>query len=139
MKVLFDTNVLLDLLLARSPHVETAARLLSSVDTGRIEGVVSATTVTTIHYIAAKSVGQKQARKLLRDLLALLQVAPIDGDVLAKALALNFTDFEDAVLHEAARASGAAAIVTRNVKDFTRATIPVFSPRELLAVITASE
>ena len=138
MRVLFDTNVVLDVLLAREPHVGVAARLLSLVDEGRLAGVLSATTVTTIHYIAAKSVGRESAARHLRELLAIFDVAAVDRQVLLDALGLDFADYEDAVLHEAARAASATAIVTRNTADFVAATLPVFGPAELLAAFTAA-
>jgi hypothetical protein len=71
----------------------------------------------------------------LRELLAIFDVAAVDREVLRAALDLGFPDFEDAVLHEAARDAGAAAIVTWNGKDLARALIPVFSPSELLAAV----
>ena len=138
MKVLFDTNVVLDVLLAREPHAVVAAKLLALVDKGKFEGVICATTVTTIHYLASKAVGPDPAKRCLRELLALFDVAGVDRDVLDSALGLDFQDFEDAVLHEAARAAGAAAIVTRNGKDFGNTVIPVFEPHELLAAVVAA-
>lgn len=135
MKVLFDTNVVLDVLLARGPHAATAAQLFACVERGEMQGVVCATTVTTIHYLARRAVGPKAAQKHLRQLLSLLAVAPVTGEVVASALDLGFSDFEDAVVHEAARACGAVAIVTRNGQDFAKASLPVLSPAELLAVL----
>ncbi len=135
MKVLFDTNVVLDVLLAREPHAAVAAQLFTRVDQGAIEGVICATTVTTIHYIAAKSTDPESARRHIRELLTLFKVAGVDHRVLDRALDLDFKDFEDAVLHEAAHAAGASAIVTRNGKDFANATLPVLAPPELLATI----
>jgi predicted nucleic acid-binding protein len=137
-KVLFDTNVVLDVLLDREPHIEVAAKLLALVDNGRLEGAISATTVTTIYYIAAKSFGRRRAHSQVRELLTLFEVAPVDRGVLDRALDLDFTDFEDAVLHEAARDHGAAAIVTRDAADFVHATLPILDPRELLAAVAAA-
>ena len=137
MRVLFDTNVVLDHLLEREPHADAAERLLGLVDTGRLEGVICSTTATTIHYLAAKAVGRAAALGYLRELLAIFDVASVDREVLRAALDLGFPDFEDAVLHEAARDAGAAAIVTRNGRDFARSVIPVFSPTELLAAVYA--
>jgi predicted nucleic acid-binding protein len=136
-KVLFDTNVVLDHLLGREPHADNAERLLNLVDTGRIDGVICSTTATTIHYLASKAVGTSAAMDYLRKLLAILDVACVDRIVLLGALDLGFPDFEDAVLHEAACKVGAAAIVTRNGKDFARSALPVFDPAELLAAIYA--
>lgn len=137
MKVLFDTNVILDHMLAREPHVESAERLLSLVDSGAVDGMICATTATTIHYLASKAVGAKRAAEYLRTLLSIFDVACVDRDILASALDAGFADYEDAVLHEAALSAGGSAIVTRNGKDFTRSTIPVFDPPELLAAIVA--
>lgn len=138
MKVLFDTNVVLDVLLDREPHVDVAAKLLALVDNARLEGSICATTVTTIYYIAAKSFGRRRAHSQVHGLLALFEIAPVDRAVLDRALDLDFTDFEDAVLHEAARTTGAAAIVTRDGVDFANATLPIFDPRELLAAVAAA-
>jgi predicted nucleic acid-binding protein len=136
-RVLFDTNVVLDHLLEREPHADTAEQLLSLVDTARLEGVICSTTATTIHYLAAKAVGAAAAMNYLRELLAIFDVARVDREGLRGALDLGFPDFEDAVLHEAARRDGVAAIVTRNGTDFARSVIPVFSPTELLAAMYA--
>jgi predicted nucleic acid-binding protein len=139
MKVLFDTNVVLDVLLAREPHAAVAAQLFALVERGEMQGCVCATMVTTIHYLAVRALGPKAAQKHLRQLLSLFEVAPVTGEVVTSALDLGFPDFEDAVAHEAARACGAAAIVTRNVKDFATASFPVLSPVELLAAVAAAE
>jgi len=137
-RVLFDTNVVLDVLLDREPHAGVAARLFALVDRERLDGVVCATTVTTVHYLAAKAMGPRQASKLVREVLDLFAVAPVDSHVLDIALRLGFDDFEDAVVHEAARACGAAGIVTRNGGDFGRASLPVFDPQELLSAVVAA-
>ena len=138
MNILFDTNVVLDVLLEREPHVTAAARLFSLVDNGDLEGSICATTATTVFYIAAKSFGSKCAQVQVRNLLGLFDVATVDRDVLTRALALDFADFEDAVLHEAASAGGMSAIVTRDRQGFANATIPVFDPHELLAAVAAA-
>ena len=138
MNVLFDTNVVLDVLLERKPHVDAASKLFALVDNGRIKGSICATTATTIFYIAAKSFGRRKARGQIRALLGLFDVAAVDGDVLDRALDVEFSDYEDAVLHEAARAVGADAIVTRDRDDFVHSEIPALEPNELLAVVAAS-
>jgi predicted nucleic acid-binding protein len=123
--------VVLDLLLDREPFAEPAAVLLSRVEAGEIQGCLCATTVTTIHYLASKVVGAKQALLAIRKLLSIFEIAPVDRSALEAALESGLPDFEDAVLHEAARQVSAEAIVTRDPDDFKRAVLPVYSPREL--------
>lgn len=139
MNVLFDTNVILDVLLEREPHIDAAAKLFALVDNGRVKGLICATTATTIYYIAARSFGARRARDQVHGLLGLFEIAPVGKDVLDGALDIDFPDYEDAVLHEAARAAGATVIVTRNRDDFAKSAIPALDPIELLAVVAASK
>lgn len=139
MNVLFDTNVILDVLLEREPYVGVASKLFALVDNGRIRGSICATTATTVYYIAAKSFGRRRASDQVHGLIGLFEVAAVDRDVLDSALDIDFSDYEDAVLHEAARAAGATAIVTRDRDDFARSAIPALDPHELLATIATSQ
>jgi predicted nucleic acid-binding protein len=138
-RALFDTNVVLDLLLDREPWSKTAAELFSKVESGTVEGYLGATTVTTIYYLATKSIGAKQARREIRKLLALCAVAPVNRLVLEAALELDFADFEDAVLHEAARHADADVIVTRNPSDFKKATLTILAPEECAQIVAQRE
>lgn len=138
MRVLFDTNVVLDALLDREPWSETAAALFDHVESGDAEGCLGATTVTTIHYIAQRNVGPEAAAEMMRDLLGLFEVAPVDRTVLEGALALGFEDFEDAVLHEAGRLAGVRAVVTRDTSGFSGASLRIYDPDTLLAALDAT-
>lgn len=135
MKVLFDTNVVLDLLLEREPFVTQSALLFAEVEKGEMIGYLSATTITTIFYLATKAVNVKKAHQEVSNLLELFDVAAVNRLVLEDALSLRFSDFEDAVLHEAARHAGAQAIVTRNASDFQSATLAIYSPTELVKIL----
>jgi len=132
MKVLFDTNVILDVLLDREPFSTEASILLSKVEKSEIIGFACATTITTIHYLTTKVLGPEAASNHIQSLVALLVIAPVNRVVLESAFAARFNDFEDAVLHEAAVHAGAQNIVTRNLADFKKATLPVYDPGELL-------
>ena len=101
MRLLLDTNVLLDVLLARSPHADAAVRILAAVEAGVVTGVIGATSVTTVFYLATKAVGVRRAKGHVRTILSLFEIAPVTEAVLARALELGFADFEDAVIHEA--------------------------------------
>ncbi len=138
MRVLFDTNVVLDVLLEREPHVEVAEKVVALVDNRRIEGFICATAATTLYYVGAKVLGLRAVHEHLRMLLGIFEVAVVDGAVLRRALdTTGFTDYEDAVVHEAAQSAGCGAIVTRDATGFAKATIPVFQPVELLATFAA--
>ncbi|MEH2389347.1 MAG: PIN domain-containing protein [Nostoc sp.] len=98
MRVLFDTNVLLDALLAREPFVADAAFLLETVESGQVEGFMSATTVTDVHYLVRRQTRSAEvAIAAVTQLLGLMEICAVDRGVLEQAIALGLTDFEDAV------------------------------------------
>ena len=138
MRVLVDTNVVLDVLMARAPHLDHALGIFALVETGRVRGVLGATTVTKVFYLAAKAVGPKAAARHVRALLELFDVAPVDRAVLLRALDARFVDFADAVLHEAGRSTGVDAVVTRDRSGFAAATLPVFTPDAFLGALRSA-
>lgn len=138
MRVLFDTNIVLDLLLEREPFVAPAAGLVQLVERGELVGVLGATTVTTIFYLAEKARSGDEARLHVGQLLQLFEIAPVTRSILQEALQSHFDDFEDAVLHEAGRESGVDALVTRDTAGFRQAGIPVYRPSELLTTLAAA-
>ena len=139
MKVLFDTNVILDLLLDRRPFADSVAQLFSKVERGDLIGCLCATTITTISYLAAKAAGGKKARKEIQKLLTLFEIAPVNRAVLQAAIHSGVPDFEDGVIYEAAVFVEADGIVTRDPKGFKKAKIRIFSPGELLQILSDKE
>jgi len=135
MKILVDTNVVLDVMLDRKPFSLDAAELISKVETKELVGFLGATTITTIHYIARKTVGSEQARAEIEKLFKIFEIAPIDKSILESAVKSEIADFEDAVLHDAGKNIEVNAIVTRNQQDFKKGTLPVYSPEELLKLL----
>ncbi|MDQ2786236.1 MAG: PIN domain-containing protein [Chloroflexota bacterium] len=133
MKVLLDTNILLDFVLLRQPFASDATALWVANEQNRYEAYVSGITPVNLVYVARKEIGKVRARQAVAEILAALHVAPIDAAVLQAAHALHWSDYEDAVQHASATASGVEAIVTRNLNHYTSATIPVFSPTAFLA------
>lgn len=133
MRVLVDTNVVLDVLLDRQPFAGASAAVLALIEQNRIEGLLCATTVTTLDYLLTQALPRPAARQSIRKLLELFEVAPVNRAVLEEALRSRLSDFEDAVLEQAARLAGADAVVTRNPKDFRHASIKVLGPDEVLA------
>jgi len=136
-RVLFDTNVLLDVLLDRKPHAPMSAAVTGRVERGDLVGCVSPTTITTVCFLVTKAIDRSAARRVISDLLGVFEVAAVGRQVLEIAAASRFTDFEDAVIHAAASQAGAEGIVTRNARDFRYAKMAVFSPEELETSLAA--
>jgi predicted nucleic acid-binding protein len=129
---MFDTNVILDLWMAREPHWKEAAELVGQVEQGKISGYLCPTTITTLHYLGKRVLGEKQARALVSKLLDLFEVGYLTPEVFRDALNSKITDFEDAVLEAVSVASQVDVIATRNLKDFRKSRITAKSPVQIL-------
>ncbi len=134
-RVLLDVNVVLDVLASREPFADDAEAVLRHVEARSIEGLVAAHTNTTLHFLLAQSIGKTRAGRVLTDLLHLVRVVPVDEDRIRHALALNWTDFEDAVQAACAEKAEADYLVTRDKKGFRRSPVKTVTPAELLALI----
>ncbi|NJL40245.1 MAG: PIN domain-containing protein [Leptolyngbyaceae cyanobacterium RM2_2_4] len=124
MRVLIDTNVVLDFLQEREPFVEDAAGLFERLDTGEIEGFIAATTGTNIYYSVRRAAGRVMAQDAIAQVLSDLNICAVSLEVLEQAIALNFEDFEDAVQYACAIVHSVDAIVTRDVFGFVTPASP---------------
>jgi len=131
-RVLLDTDVVLDVVLAREPFAQSSTQLFKLHEQGKIDAYIAAITPINVFYITRKLKGGQIARQAVELLLASLAVCPLSHGVLDDAYKLPFADYEDAVQHASATANGIDTIVTRNVNDYKNATLPVFSPTDFL-------
>jgi predicted nucleic acid-binding protein len=134
-RILFDTNVVLDVLLDRQPYVEASAAAWAAVETGISEGMLAAHAVTTIHYLVRKEKGNVRARRIMSAILRVFGVAAVDGAVVQEALQLPFSDFEDAVTAAAGRLAGCEYIVTRDPKGFRGSPVRSLTPEALVPLL----
>ncbi len=128
MRVLYDTSVLLDVLLAREPFLADSSRALDAAASQDVDGLVAAHAVTTLFYLVHRGAGARRARPTLATLLQHLRVATVDDAVVRHALTSPLKDFEDAVTAHAAREAGAELIITRNGADFEGGPVVAVAP-----------
>ena len=135
--VLFDTNVVLDVLLDRQPHAKASAAAWAAIETGTSIGLLAAHAITTIHYLVRKELGDAKARGIISAILRVFGIAAVDGAVVHEALKLFLADFEDAVTVAAARLAGCEFIVTRDPKGFRGSAPRSLTPEALLPILLA--
>jgi predicted nucleic acid-binding protein len=135
MRIAFDSNVLLDAIANRAEH-ETAQKLIMAVALEKIEGIVTANSITDIYYILRKQIGDEAAREAIWNILTIFDIASVGGEDCATALGVPISDYEDALLAVCAAREGADYIATRD-EGFIAADSPVSArqPQELLALI----
>ena len=133
MKLLIDTNVVLDVLLRREPFFRTAAEVLNLTQRDEVREYVSASAITDIYYIANKQMKDRDAvRDLLKRLLMVVSVVAVSEREIQNALNLAWGDFEDSVQYSVALLNEMDGIVTRNPSDYQEATMRIWLPEQAL-------
>ena len=133
MRVLLDTNIILDFFLEREPFFHETSKLFDAMSDQQIEGFITASSVTDIFYICRRQTQNlEEARQILITTLSLLSICLVDREILETALQSGLADFEDAVQIACAEAQNLEAIITRNLQDFQTANIPVMSANQLI-------
>jgi hypothetical protein len=138
-QVLFDLNIILDVLQERDEFYEFSAQCLAYAEAGEVQGWLAAHSVTTLFYLIAKDHSPAQSRVTLTSLLQFLKVAPVDHNTIEGALSMPYQDFENAVQMMAALEVQADHLLTRNARDYDPAPVEVVGPVELLAVLNQRE
>lgn len=139
MKVLLDTNIILDVALERQPFFDDSETIISLVEQGQIEGYICASSFGDLYYIIRKAKGRDLALEFLREIVTLCQVATVDSNAINMALTINFRDFEDAIKYSTAALNNSDVIVTRNSNDFPVTTPRIMTPQQLIQELTNSE
>ena len=132
MKLLIDTNVVLDVLADRAPFAESSKKIFKLCEVKKVEGYISALSVPNIVYILRKELDAARVKEIVEQLTLIFDVADLKDDDLKKAAALNFADYEDALQSVCAARIHADFLVTRNLKDFKESKVMAVEPEELL-------
>jgi predicted nucleic acid-binding protein len=133
MNILLDLNVILDVILQRTPWLAEATAVWNAHHGGQIRAHLVATSLTNLFYIARRLIGQDEARRAVQTCLQTFPILAVDGPLLHQADALPGSDFEDNVQQAAAVFHRLDAIVTRDPRGFSGSVVPVLSPADLLA------
>ena len=145
MRLLVDTNVILDFLLQRDGFFDSAQALIVGESDTSVE-IVSASAITDIHYTvvsalkksgyaATEAEASMISQQRISQLLSFVSIVPVSSDNIEFALELAWVDFEDAVQYSVAVANGVDYIITRDQKGFREGEIPFLTPAEVLKII----
>ncbi len=133
MRILVDTNVIIDYLMVREPYYGAAEKIFNGCRTGEMTGYIAAHSVSNLFFILRKNLTIDERRELLKGICCLFTVISIDGKKISSALNnQGFSDFEDCLQMECAKEANAEYIITRNIDDFKNSEIKAKLPQELL-------
>ena len=137
LRILVDLNVILDVLMAREPHVVASAEVWARVEKRDIEGCVAAHSVSSLYYLYARQYSTREACEAVARLLKVFRVATIDQATVERALQIECDYLEDALQVAAAEREGVSYLVTRNMRHLRAAPVPTIDPADLAALLRA--
>lgn len=135
-KVFVDTDVCIDLLSGRKPFNKTAEVLFSMADNGKIKIYVSSLSFANIDYVLRSQYTTTHSRQIIAKFKTLVNVLPVDSKTIDLAIASDFNDFEDAIQYSCAIEFNLKTLITRNLKDYKKASINILTPETF---VTAPE
>ncbi|GCL36061.1 PIN domain-containing protein [Sphaerospermopsis reniformis] len=138
MKILLDTNIIIDNALEREPFWNVSEQVLSLIEQGKIAGYISASTFSDLYYIIRKARGRDWTLTYLNQLVTFCQIATVNQAAITMAFTTNFKDFEDAIQYSTAVVNQLDAIITRNSQDFPVVTPRILTPDQLIEELTNS-
>ena len=132
MRVLIDTNIILDVLYGREPFADDAAKVFKCCELKQIDGFVSALSIPNIVYVMRKEMDRERIKQTLEIIKGIFSIAELRKSDLMRASEADMDDYEDAIQCVCASRIKADFIVTRNLKDFRNSRVPAIKPSELL-------
>lgn len=138
-RVLIDTNIILDIALARLPFYNDSVNVLKKLGNKSIQGFVTATTITDIYYIAKKDKGHTIAIEFIANLIQIIDVIGIGKEIIIESLTSKINDFEDAIQSVASDYNSIDYIITRNTKDYKNSKVAAISPSKFVNLTKRNE
>ncbi len=137
MKVLIDTNIILDVLCNRKDFATDSTKVFKLCEVKKITGYISALSIANIVYIMRKELDTENTSKILEQLSLIFEIVDLKADDLKRASVLDFNDYEDAIQSTQATRLKVDYIITRNIKDYIKSKVPTIKPSELIERIYA--
>ncbi len=131
-KLFIDTDIILDIALTREPHFYSSAFISSIIESKSVFGYTSSVIVSNIYYIIRKIDSHKSAIDFISKMRLFINILPVNDEIISLALESHLKDFEDAIQYYCAYNNNIDYLITRNVKDFSKAQMKVHTPDEYL-------
>lgn len=136
MKVLIDTNVIIDALTSREPWNKSAETIFIMAANHMMDMYITASSATDIYYLVRKYLhSADQAKQVMEKLYSLVGILTVSGVECIDALASSVSDYEDAVVERVSVKADMDYMITRNVKDYQHGMIKAISPDDFIALI----
>ena len=131
-RIFIDTDVVMDFLTRREPFAIESMKLMEYGNRKELELNISSLCLSNIHYLISRTEKKSRAREKIKGMLKLVETLSVHKSTVEKAAYSEFKDFEDAIQNFCAKENGIKSIITRNVKDFSKSSLSVQTPKEFI-------
>ena len=132
MKVMIDTNIILDVLCNRKEFVNDSLKVFKLCEIKKIKGYISSLSIAKIVYIMRKELTNEKIEEILDKLNLIFEIIDLKGEDLNCACSLDFKDYEDAIQSVQANRIKANYIITRNINDYNNSRVTAIKPSDLI-------
>ena len=130
-RLFVDSDVILDLVLHREDHFQFAQNLFDQYQLGQCALITSSIVLANMNFIIRKLHDVKFANSSVLFVNKHFKIIDANNDDIENSIQSKFSDFEDGVQYfSALRSKKIDVLVTRNVKDYKHALLPVFTPKQ---------
>jgi len=133
-EIFIDADIILDLLAKRDPYYNYSAKLFSLIDSKKTIGFTSPIIIANMNYILTRILGKSKAIKNIQKIVTILKILPVDEKIIKLALSSDFSDFEDAIQYYTTIGNNINFLITRNIKDYKPAKIPILTAEEYITI-----
>lgn len=133
--IYIDIDIFLDTILKRKPHHQYSDKIISLCEQNEIKGFTSALVIANIFYIINKAGNFQMAIKAIGKIRSIIKVLPLTDKEIGESINAEFKDFEDGVQYFVSINNKINFFITRNIKDFTKASTAILSPQEYLELL----
>ena len=136
MKILVDTNVIIDALTSREPWNESAEKIFIMAANHTVDMYITASAATDIYYLVRKYLHNTEtAKQIMGKLYSLTGILEVTGNDCLEALASPIKDYEDAVVEKVASRKDMHYIVTLNIKDYQAGNTKIILPDDFVKLM----
>jgi predicted nucleic acid-binding protein len=135
-KVFIDSDVIVDFLTNRKPHSNQSAKVLNLCIENTVKGYISPVIVSNVYYVLRKKIDKQELKNKLKTIVNFLEVIVMNKKSILTALNSDFNDFEDALQNYAVESTDVKTIITRNVKDYKKSKLSVYTPDSFLKTLS---
>lgn len=131
-----DSDVVLDFLLRREPFNSISKEIFQLALNRKVHIFVSSLAIANINYMCTKAVGKEESLLLLEELILFIKILPVSENEIFAAMKSGFSDFEDGIQYfTALQNPDISGIITRNISDYKKSTLPIFTPENFLNIL----